>query len=168
MSAGRPTEAVSLRGGHRSAGDVLDAANLHELGPAAPLFANHDVGIEHGEEGVEVSLARGGEEGFHDFFFFFFCALDDDGVGQVLCLYEWLLGSPPLAGAEHVERHASDTTVTSQASRLSISLEAAFFERLKRIHASWRASSASLREPSIRGRRRLAAGGRCSWNRCAS
>jgi hypothetical protein len=28
----------------------------------------HDVGIEHGEERVEVSIARGGEEGFNDFF----------------------------------------------------------------------------------------------------
>jgi hypothetical protein len=39
------------------------------------------------------------------------------------------------------------TTVVSQPPRSSIWPA---FERLKRIHASWRASSASLVEPSIR------------------
>ena len=37
-------------------------------GPAARVHTLHDVGIEHGEERVEVSIARGGEEGFNDFF----------------------------------------------------------------------------------------------------
>jgi hypothetical protein len=50
---------------HRSAGDVLGAANLDD-GPAARVFVDHDVGIEHGDEGVEVSVARGGEESFND------------------------------------------------------------------------------------------------------
>jgi len=36
-------------------------------GPAARVFTGHDVGIQHGDEGVEVSVARGGEESFNDF-----------------------------------------------------------------------------------------------------
>jgi hypothetical protein len=40
-----------------------------------------------------------------------------------------------------------ETTVVSHALRFSTSLVSA---RLKRSHASWTASSASLREPSIR------------------
>jgi hypothetical protein len=60
-----PRDQAELRGGHRSAGDVLGAANLDQ-DPAARVHAFHDVGIEHGDEGVEVSVARGGEEGFND------------------------------------------------------------------------------------------------------
>jgi hypothetical protein len=51
-------------------GDVLGAANFDD-GPAARVHALHDVGIEHGEERVEVTIARGGEEGFNDLFLFF-------------------------------------------------------------------------------------------------
>src|SRR5215218_631389 len=60
-----PRDEAELRGGPRPAGDVLGAANLQD-GPAAGVHAFHDVGIEHGDEGVEVSVARGGEEGCND------------------------------------------------------------------------------------------------------
>src|SRR3712207_8931853 len=39
--------------------DVLGAANLDD-GPAAPVFAQHYLGIEHGDEGVDVPIAHGG------------------------------------------------------------------------------------------------------------
>src|SRR4029453_10762959 len=60
-----PRDPAEPRGGHRSAGDALGAAVLDE-DPAARVHAFHDVGIEHGDEGVEVSVARGGEEGVND------------------------------------------------------------------------------------------------------
>src|SRR4029450_5254262 len=60
-----PRHQAELGGGHRSAGDVLGAANLED-GPAARVRAFHDVGIEHGDEGVEVAVAGGGQEGGND------------------------------------------------------------------------------------------------------
>jgi hypothetical protein len=46
-----PRDEAEPRGAHRcSAGDVQGAANLDD-GPAAPVFAEHDVGIEHGDGG---------------------------------------------------------------------------------------------------------------------
>src|SRR5436190_18857650 len=54
-----------LRERLRFAGDVLGAAQLDDR-PGARVFAADDVGIEHRDEGVEVSVPRGGEEGLDD------------------------------------------------------------------------------------------------------
>ena len=63
ISAGR-TDVRETAGGHRVAGEVLRAADL--LRALAGVGAQQDVGVEDGDEGVEVALARGGEVGVDD------------------------------------------------------------------------------------------------------
>jgi hypothetical protein len=48
----------------RSRGPALDAPG--EVAEAAGVASEHDVGVEHGDERIEITIPGGGEEGFDD------------------------------------------------------------------------------------------------------
>jgi hypothetical protein len=115
--------------------------------------AEDDVGVEDGEQRLEVAVTVGGEDASWRV-----AGVLRSTIGAIwskgIAKMSWRTNATRSAGgwgrdlrAWSMLRQTRETTVASQLPRLSTALVS---ERLKRSHASWTASSASLGEPRIR------------------